>query len=137
MISPADVLDPQGNIDKAQFPGKTDAEIDVILQAYIDRAYAILDARGITDDAVRDVAATLYVYYLAADRVYRKITMEAATLAFTDDGSRSMLQTQIDSWGKRADEYLMEFNAIAPVPVPPSGTTNRAATTSVPTVFSW
>jgi hypothetical protein len=137
MIGPDDLLDPNGDIDLAMFPGKTTNEVNDILQAYVDRAYATLDVRGITDDGIRDAAARLYAYYLAADRVYRRVTNESASLTFSDDGGRTMIQSQIDSWGKRAYAYLEQFNTLAPEPTLPEGTSNKSSTTSVGMQFTW
>lgn len=134
-----DLIDPSGSIDLAMFPGKTEAEVQAILDAYIARAEAIVDARAIdsSDQPRYDIAVTTYVYYLAADTVYRRLSLNAASLTFADDGSRTRNQGQIDMWGARAAAYLAEFEVIAPEPLPEGTTDNRTSTVCEPTNFSW
>jgi hypothetical protein len=137
MISATDLIDPDGDILPSMFPkDDTPAKLEARVDKYLERARAIVEARGVVDDDDADAAMAAYVYYLANSAVYTDLSAQPTVLNFTDAGSRTRTQAQIESFNAKALAYLAEFEVLAPL-----GTTivatRRHGSTSLPTLFTW
>lgn len=95
-----DLKEPEGELDlELLFPDKTAIQREDDLQVWIDKAVAIAEAAGVTDQDAIDRGAKAYAYYRAYKSVYQRLSATAASVNVQDAGiSSSMTQGQIDSF---------------------------------------
>ena len=125
-ITGADLIAPGGEVEAALFPGEDNAAITARLDGYVVDAYARINAAapGMAE-AEKDRAAEDWAYHRAFTAVFLRLSAEPARAELEDQGSRSYLVSQIQSFKTQAQEKLQEFNrrletAVGGTGLPPS-----------------
>lgn len=126
MLTPNDLLEPNGIIDpEVIFPGKTPDQVNAILSAYLEQAYAQLQQAGV-DPSVWDTAATAYVYARCFQSLYMKISAIPESSTLNDQGSITYNRTQYVTYRSWFDQWwatwLSYFNVAQPAVIADSYT---------------
>lgn len=136
MITPADLLAPQGPVEEGFFPNDDAAAITVRLQTYIDRAVAKTSARPFLDPDAATLAWALHLtfeaaYLVACTRPANENSMVPVL------GSEGYAKDQRDALKEQSlhyrDEYLMLENRVPMSDTLPSTPQSR----EVPTRYEW
>ena len=134
-VTPAELLSPTGEIEGAAlWPGENDAAVSARLAGYI--ADGVDKAARVTDPGDNDAAVKAWAYHRAYQAVFVALSRIPSTVALNDQGSASMLVTQIQNFKDLADDKLTEFNGLLPAGEG-TATTVAPASVSAPTTFTW
>ena len=114
MIQSADLLDPVGDISPTMFPDDTARALDDRLTAYIDRAVVAASTIG---PLQQNEAIARYTYYLAYTAVAALIAAKPTSASLTGLGSATYDIARSHFYRGKAEEALLKFNALLPIPV--------------------
>lgn len=131
---PEDCLDPLGDLDPGViWPGKSEGDVDAIVQAYLDAGYAL--AAGAVPEN-QDEAARQWVYHRAYMSKWRARSGLPSSVTTSDQGSGSFTQGQLDNWKAMADTALAEHERLITA-LPTVAVVTHLASESVRTVAEW
>lgn len=105
-VTAAGLIDPKGRILPDLFPGEDSAALLTRVGGWITQAEAD------TDIAASDAAVTAYVYNRAFSAVCDRLNVQAARLDFAEQGSRTMLASQLTYWATERDRAAADLAAI-------------------------
>ena len=134
-VTSNDLLSPAGELEPAVlWPGEASSDTTARLTGYIEDGVA--KAASVSDATANDTAVKTWAYYRAYLAVYLRLTATPSTVALNDQGSASMLVTQIQNFRDLSDAKLTEFNRLLPADEV-TATTVAPASVSAPTTFTW
>jgi hypothetical protein len=116
-FQPKDCLTPEGRLDGAVLwprlaPTKVEQKIQVWLtQAYAQLDDALADVDPAPDPDLLNEPARWWVYYRALDEVYKRKLINPSTVTLANEGSQSMLLTQIQDIKNEALEALAAYES--------------------------
>lgn len=113
-IVAADLILPSGEIDGGLFyPALDSGALATRLGAYITQGYAQGTELQVLP-ALADWYARVYGYYRAWSDVVNRLTLTPASAALEGEGSRTFLQTQINSWIQQRDAWKAQLAQLVP-----------------------
>lgn len=114
MVDINDVLKPEGELGYELFIGRTEADVDEDLTAYLENGRTKAIAAEITDDATLDEIAKAYTYYRAYKDIYITISRQPATVTWNDKGSKTYSSQQPKRFLDLSNDWLAVVKSLAP-----------------------
>lgn len=126
MLTPSQLLeDGGGELAPQMFPGKTPADLNTLLQAFLDDGYGRIPTTIVGDAA--DRAARSWAYARANRNVASRLSRTPASVTLTNEGATTMLGEQIRTFKEAAKAYENDFNEQIANPPTPDDTPTSAA----------
>lgn len=128
-----DLLEPYGPLEPAFFPD-TEEELTVRLQAYLDRAYALIAEAGSV--VYEDLAARYWALHLSFSALYLQKANNPGSASMDDLGSVSTAKDQRDAFKEQADYFAAQFYILVPATDAVTTVPSRASR-AIPTRVRW
>ncbi len=117
MLSPLTLLAPQGQLSLAilksadpRAKGRKAAE--VVIEEYVEAAYAEPRVASLTAGARQDHAARAFTYYRVYADAYQAMLDRPASLTVTEKGGHAYSSEQLKGMKALVDQYLAEFEGL-------------------------
>jgi hypothetical protein len=125
-ITPADLLQPAGELEAADFPMLDADGLTTRLQAYIDDGYARVAPLDLTDDE-KDRAVRAYSYGRSYRSILSRLSRNPATVTLEGEGQRVYLSEQLRTFKENAVRWEQDYDAITASDTPTPEETPSAA----------
>lgn len=113
-LSPADLLQPKGDITPDWFPKLDSDGVTELLQGYLDDAYARIPD-SITSDVTRNNAARAWAMGRSWRNVLQRLINTPASFKVENEASQSIIADQIKSARIMAEKYESDFAGLTDV----------------------
>lgn len=131
-VTPADLLEPTGELSPADFPGYLSGALTDLMQGFITDATARLSGKVLTD-AQRDQAITAWAYARGNRMILRRLSRTPASFSLANEGSQTILGEQIRTFKSEAKRWEDLFNGIIGDEPTPDDTPSTSAKNS----YTW
>lgn len=140
MASPrvaTDLQQPNGLLTAALFPNLSAADLESMLQGFLNAGYEQADAIDAPQTQARkDSAAMAWAYYMGYRVIWQRLSSMPAQTSLDGQASQQYLESQIATFKTLSDEQLMAFQFFFSAGDTATSPIARVAP-DVPTAFTW
>lgn len=115
-ITAHELIDPHGPLELVLFPGTQSNVFEVRVEGWLNRAYGDSRIPSSASETTKNQLARALALHFAYTAVVQRMAAQPLTVTTAEKGSSGYSVDQIKLMQARADQYLVEFSDLLPVP---------------------